>query len=391
MLNHSRFLLGVWSAPDAILQVNVDAAYLWWKNLGVVDITEIADVKLEAALLIDRTLHVEKQDMVFYELELGAKYYSPPLIVLDLTNPLFADFTHHNANRPPKIAAGAVSKKIRQRQPIAPGTETLEALWIYLGCLSSKFGWSAQLEEMKAAINHVSKGGGGALVDMAAPSSSSRAGFKPARLDLVGHEEEDGKPQVPVRVVEACQNIIHDGFSMNGHPSTLIGQPMALVNVSLSLELATPVMRTHSYADIRKCSDIELNNYKFKVMQGHNSNLCDRLVSATILGAIIDTYQPVHITTGILSPHDVKASATWLDPLLRDPDSSEGTALAEYPVPLGLYMVLEGLYKFSLNSMEEYGRFMPGKREDDGGLGAQRVCQLVEDKEKRKVGDLQPL
>ncbi|KAK2728924.1 hypothetical protein CKAH01_10620 [Colletotrichum kahawae] len=79
-------------------------------------------------------------------------------------------------------------------------------------------------------------------------------------------------------LADACQNISHDASGVNDHLSTLVGRPMALVNIGLALELATPVMQTQSYADIRKKSEITLDEYKFEVMLGHKSNLCDGLV-----------------------------------------------------------------------------------------------------------------
>ncbi|KAK1951974.1 hypothetical protein LY78DRAFT_687120 [Colletotrichum sublineola] len=70
----------------------------------------------------------------------------------------------------------------------------------------------------------------------------------------------------------------HNGSGINDPLSTLVNQPMALVNIGLSPKLAIPVIRTHSYADIHTSSKIKLNNYKFKVLLGHKSNLCGRLV-----------------------------------------------------------------------------------------------------------------
>lgn len=78
---------------------------------------------------------------------------------------------------PAKITAEVVSKQIRERQPIALGGDTLEALETYLRCLPSKFEWSTLLRQMRAAISHTGKGTGG-LVDISTPDNS-RSGYKP--------------------------------------------------------------------------------------------------------------------------------------------------------------------------------------------------------------------
>lgn len=233
--------------------------------------TQMADVEIEAAPFIDHSMPVEKQDEVFigikrvfdddwHDPEPEAQYHTP-LKVLDSTNPLFVDFTHHNANvfsmhddltwvcegecaredhcnavwhaesakvsyavfgyfstgrqktivhgslfdvmwtrnkKPAKIAAEAVSKEMREEQPIALGGDTLEALEQYLGCLPSKFDWPALLGQMRAAISHTGQGSGG-FIDMSAPDSDTRAGFKPLDGGLCWrfHDMDDAKASKP--------------------------------------------------------------------------------------------------------------------------------------------------------------------------------------------------
>ena len=81
-------------------------------------------------------------------------------------------------------------------------------------------------------------------------------------------------------LADACQNIHHDptGAGVDAHLLNLVGRPMALVNIGLSLELATPVMQTQSYADLNKAIEIALDEYKFEVLLGDRNNLHDGLV-----------------------------------------------------------------------------------------------------------------
>ncbi|KAM7195151.1 hypothetical protein V8F33_006825 [Rhypophila sp. PSN 637] len=233
--------------------------------------TQIADVEIEAAPFIDHSMPVEKQDEVFIGIkrvfdddwrdpEPDAQYHTP-LKVLDSTNPLFADFTHHNANvfsmhddltwmcegecaredqctavwhaesakvsyavfgyfstgrqrtivhgslfdvmwtrnkKPAKITAEAVSRDIGKEQPIAVGRDTLEALEQYLGCLPVKFDWPALLGQMRAAISHTGQGNGG-FIDMSAPDSDTRAGFRPVDGGLCWrfHDNDEAKASKP--------------------------------------------------------------------------------------------------------------------------------------------------------------------------------------------------
>jgi hypothetical protein len=93
-------------------------------------------------------------------------------------------------------------------------------------------------------------------------------------------------------LADACQNIHPDpggsgggggGGGGDGHLLNLIGRPMALVNIGMSLELATPAMQTQSYADLRKraalgSDEISLDEYQFEVLLGDKTNLNDGLV-----------------------------------------------------------------------------------------------------------------
>ncbi|KAJ4287907.1 hypothetical protein N0V88_007527 [Collariella sp. IMI 366227] len=69
----------------------------------------------------------------------------------------------------------------------------------------------------------------------------------------------------------------------DGRLLNLVGRPMALVNIGMSLELATPAMQTQSYADLRKRAEpggdeIALEDYQFEVLLGDKTNLKDGLV-----------------------------------------------------------------------------------------------------------------
>ncbi|KAK3899564.1 hypothetical protein C8A05DRAFT_18018, partial [Staphylotrichum tortipilum] len=92
-------------------------------------------------------------------------------------------------------------------------------------------------------------------------------------------------------LADACQNIQPGGAGSGGAAGSassssgsdgrllnLVGRPMALVNVGLSLELATPAMQTQSYADLHKHDEIPLESYRFEVLLGDKTNLHDGLV-----------------------------------------------------------------------------------------------------------------
>ncbi len=77
---------------------------------------------------------------------------------------------------------------------------------------------------------------------------------------------------------EACQYILHALTAFDSQLLNLVGRPMALVNLSLSLELATPPMQTQSYHDLLKPAEMTLEEYKFEVLMGDKENLADGLV-----------------------------------------------------------------------------------------------------------------
>jgi hypothetical protein len=79
-------------------------------------------------------------------------------------------------------------------------------------------------------------------------------------------------------LAEACQNIYHDPLSGDSQLLNMVGRPMALVNIGINVELATPVMQSQSYHDALKAGEITLDQYKFEVLLGDKSNLRDGLI-----------------------------------------------------------------------------------------------------------------
>ena len=86
-------------------------------------------------------------------------------------------------------------------------------------------------------------------------------------------------------LADACQNMHPDPVTSGGDGRllNLVGRPIALVNMALSLELATPAMQTQSYSDLRKRGvggrdEIGLEEYQFEVLLGDKANLNDGLV-----------------------------------------------------------------------------------------------------------------
>lgn len=77
---------------------------------------------------------------------------------------------------------------------------------------------------------------------------------------------------------EACQNIYHDPMSGDTQLLNMVGRPLALVNIGMNVELATPAMQTQSYQDLLKSDEIALEDYKFEVLLGDKSNLHDGLI-----------------------------------------------------------------------------------------------------------------
>ncbi|KAI0126359.1 hypothetical protein BJ170DRAFT_403141 [Xylariales sp. AK1849] len=77
---------------------------------------------------------------------------------------------------------------------------------------------------------------------------------------------------------EACQNIYHDPLSGDAQMLNMVGRPLALVNIGMNVELATPVMQTQSYQDLLKPDEITLDQYKFEVLLGDRSNLHDGFI-----------------------------------------------------------------------------------------------------------------
>ena len=77
---------------------------------------------------------------------------------------------------------------------------------------------------------------------------------------------------------EACQNIYHDPISGDAQMLNMLGRPLALVNIGMNLELATPVMESQSYQDLLKPDEIKLDEYKFEVLMGDKANLHDGLI-----------------------------------------------------------------------------------------------------------------
>ncbi|KAK3364723.1 hypothetical protein B0T25DRAFT_576924 [Lasiosphaeria hispida] len=86
-------------------------------------------------------------------------------------------------------------------------------------------------------------------------------------------------------LADACQNMHPDPITSGGDGRllNLVGRPIALVNMALSLELATPPMQTQSYSDLgrraaRDHDEISLEEYQFEVLLGDKTNLSDGLV-----------------------------------------------------------------------------------------------------------------
>ncbi|KAF9765533.1 hypothetical protein IL306_002169 [Fusarium sp. DS 682] len=79
-------------------------------------------------------------------------------------------------------------------------------------------------------------------------------------------------------LVDACQNIYHNPASGDAQMLNMVGSPLALVNVGMNIELATPVMQTQSYQDMLKSEEITLDKYKFEVLLGDKTNLQDGLI-----------------------------------------------------------------------------------------------------------------
>ncbi|KAI9151224.1 hypothetical protein HJFPF1_08423 [Paramyrothecium foliicola] len=79
-------------------------------------------------------------------------------------------------------------------------------------------------------------------------------------------------------LVDACQNIYHDPASGDVQMLNMVGRPLALVNIGINIELATPPMRTQSYQDMLKKEELHLEEYKFEVLLGDKANLQDGLV-----------------------------------------------------------------------------------------------------------------
>ncbi|KAI1140722.1 hypothetical protein F5Y05DRAFT_284150 [Hypoxylon sp. FL0543] len=77
---------------------------------------------------------------------------------------------------------------------------------------------------------------------------------------------------------EASQHIVHTPSAYDSQLLNLVGRPMALVNIGISLELATAPMQTQSYHDLLKPEESQLGDYSFEVLIGDKSNLHDGLV-----------------------------------------------------------------------------------------------------------------
>ncbi|KAF5973144.1 hypothetical protein FCOIX_8932 [Fusarium coicis] len=74
---------------------------------------------------------------------------------------------------------------------------------------------------------------------------------------------------------EASQHIIHSPSAYDSQLLNLVGRPMALVNIGMSLELATAPLQTQSYHDLFKPQESQLEDYSFEVLVGNKSNLHD--------------------------------------------------------------------------------------------------------------------
>ncbi|KAF5555347.1 hypothetical protein FMEXI_1518 [Fusarium mexicanum] len=79
-------------------------------------------------------------------------------------------------------------------------------------------------------------------------------------------------------LADACQNIYNDPLTGDAQMLNMVGRPLALVNIGMNLELATPVMQSQSYQDLLKKEEIKLDDYKFEVLLGDKSNLRDGLI-----------------------------------------------------------------------------------------------------------------
>ncbi|KAM0451885.1 hypothetical protein ACHAO4_005842 [Trichoderma viride] len=113
-----------------------------------------------------------------------------------------------------------------------------------------------------------------------------------AEGDLTDNADDDSQLQQLIRrmsdakflvslwamLSEACQNIYHDPLSGDMQLLNMVGRPLALVNIGVNVELATPAMQTQSYQDVLKSDEITLDQYKFEVLLGDKSNLHDGLI-----------------------------------------------------------------------------------------------------------------
>ncbi|CAJ0550011.1 Ff.00g099410.m01.CDS01 [Fusarium sp. VM40] len=113
-----------------------------------------------------------------------------------------------------------------------------------------------------------------------AEGDMSEAAVESSQLQQLMRRMSDAKFLVGLWAMlsDACQNIYNDPLTGDAQMLNMVGRPLALVNIGMNLELATPVMQAQSYQDLLKKEEIKLDEYKFEILLGDKSNLRDALI-----------------------------------------------------------------------------------------------------------------